>query len=525
MKLVPKYQFPVMIFSVLLIASCSKPQSTPDSPVLARVGDRLITAQSFTESYSFGPSILKSVSSAKESYLQAMINEEVLAQLPEVKALQSKTVVQKSMRLLQQELLVEKLFNVEVGEKVSVSDDEIREAVIKSAFENKVKYIYTDDVEEAQRFEKELSAGAGFDSLLAGKLGRLGMTLENGETDYIGYGELQEPFNDTIFNLGLNEVSPIITHGKGYYIIKKTDSRKMIISELDFAKYRHRYEQIIRYKKDRVQTGKFLAEFMDPKELVVDGKIFRTLVNTIYPITIQSQPDSGLTKTANGADVSPFTQISDRLSDYYNLPIVRFKEGNWTVRELLYHLSYRPLDLRSTSIVDFAGNLRSIIGLTVRDVFMEEEALKQKYDRDPQIRYELDRWERKYTSQVFIDSIRAQCIPDAAEVRSLFNNSAYGSNIDFNQVEVYLTNLISMKKTQGRLKELINTSGIEVTTYPENLKSVEVDEPRAGRLPDVKLYKLGLPYFREAFPTPDVLWSADELLGNIKPDFRLPNVE
>ena len=62
-----------------------------------------------------------------------------------------------------------------------------------------------------------------------------------------------------------------------------------------------------------------------------------------------------------------------------------------------------------------------------------------------------------------------------------------------------------------------------MTLYPENIESVEVDEPRAGRLPEVKLYKLGLPYFREAFPTPDILWSADEMLGNINRDFSSPN--
>ncbi|MCK4641496.1 MAG: hypothetical protein KAU06_09160, partial [Candidatus Marinimicrobia bacterium] len=456
-------------------------------------------------------------------YLQAMINEEILAQLPEVKTLNTKTIVRKPMRLLQQELLVEKLFNVEVSEKVTVSEDEIRDAINKSSFENKVKYIYTDDSKEALVFKKALKEGTNYDSLLAGKLGRLGLNPEYGETDYIAYGELHEPFNETIFSLGLNEVSPMIAHGKGYYIIKKIDSRRTIISEMDYAKYRHRYDQIIRYKKDRIQTGKFLTEFMDPKELVVDGKIFRELANTIYPITTQSQVDSGLTQTPNGSDVSPFRQISDRLSDYYDVPIVRFRGGNWTVRELLYHLSYRPLDLRSTSTEDFAGKLRKIIGLTVRDVFMEEEALRRDYDRDPQIRYELDRWERKYSTRVFMDSIKSQCVPDPAEVESLFNNSAYAPNINLNQVEVYLTNLLIMKKTQDQLMELIKASGIEVTLYPENIESVEVDEPRAGRLPDVKLYKLGLPYFREAFPTPDVLWSADEVLGNISPNFSLQN--
>jgi len=167
--------------------------------------------------------------------------------------------------------------------------------------------------------------------------------------------------------------------------------------------------------------------------------------------------------------------------------------------------------------------LRKIIGLTARDVFMEEEALRRDYDRDPQIRYELDRWECKYSTQVFMDSLKSQCVPDSAEVESLFNNFVYAPNVNFNQVKVYLTNLLTMKKTQDQLKKLIKASGIEVTLYPENIESVKVDEPRAGRLPDVKLYKLGLPYFREAFPAPDILWSADEMPGNINRDFSSPN--
>jgi len=515
MKIKSQFLISLALFLVLLSAGCSKRNLQPQSPVLARVGDQLITARSFTESYSFGPSMLKSVSGAKESYLEAMINEEILAQLPEVQALRSKRVVQKSMRLLQQELLVEKLFNVEVGEKITVTEDEIREAIIKSAVENKVKYIYTDDYAEAQRFADELNHGADFDSLLAGKLGRLGLTLENGETDYIGYGELHEPFSEVIFDLGLNEISPVIAYDNGYYIIKKTDSRRMIISEMDFAKYRHRYEQIIRYKKDRIRTGEFLNEFMGPKDLVVDGKIFRDLVNAIYPIVSQVPTDSGLARTPAGPDVSPFQQISDRLSDYYDEPIVRFKGGNWTVRELLYHLSYRPLDLRSVNIDDFAGKMRNIIGLMARDVFMEEEALRRGYDRDPKIRYELNRWERKYIAQVFIDSVKSQCVPAPAEVESLFAKANYAPDVQFNQVETYLKNMLTMKKAAGRLKELIRASSIKVEKYPENLKAVVVDEPRSGRLPDVKLYKLGLPYFREAFPTPDVLWGADEILDKI----------
>ena len=83
------------------------------------------------------------------------------------------------------------------------------------------------------------------------------------------------------------------------------------------------------------------------------------------------------------------------------------------------------------------------------------------------------------------------------------------------QEKNYLKNMLTMKKAAGRLKELIRASGIRVEKYPENLKAVVVDEPRSGRLPDVKLYKLGLPYFREAFPTPDVLWGADEILDKI----------
>ncbi len=508
------FRFTPIIF-LLIASSCNRRQHRDDSPVLARVGDVVITEKSFIESYSFGPSFLKSVDDAKESYLRAMINEAVLAQLPQVQEKKSGEYVQKSMRLLKQELLVEKMFNVEVGGKVSVSEEEIREAIARSAVENKVKYLYTDDLNEARRFKAELDSGADFDSLLENKLGRLGIAVENGETDFIGYGELQEPFNETIYSLESSEISPIISHGKGYYIIKKVDSRRRILAESDFARYRHRYEQVIRYKKDLRQTGRFLKEFMDPKEVVVDGKIFNILAKTFYSLISAAVQDSGLQQTPAPIEPLSFRQISDQLADYYNEPAVCFKDGHWTVRELLYHLSYRPLDLRAGDFTEMAGKLRTIIGRTIRDVCLEEEALKRHYDRDPEIRYQLDRWERKYTTQVFIDSVKNVCHPEHSAVELLYEKTAYAQNVEFDQVASHLTGLLTMKMTQDRLMELTESSGIELTLYPENLNNVSVDEPRAGRLPDVKLYKLGLTYLREAFPTPDPLWGAEEALERL----------
>ncbi|HDP68214.1 MAG TPA: hypothetical protein ENN20_06905 [Candidatus Marinimicrobia bacterium] len=505
----------ITIFILLVAVSCSRRQYHDNTPVLAKVGDVIITEKSFIESYSFGPSFLKSVDGAKESYLQAMVNEAILAQLPQVQEKKSGEYVQKSMRLLKQELLVEKMFNVEVGEKISVSEEEIREAIAKSAIENKVKYLYTADFDEAQRLKAELDCGADFDSLLENKLGRLGIAVENGETDFIGYGELQEPFNETIFNLKPSEISPIISHGKGYFIIKKVGSRRRILAESDFTKYRHRYEQVIRYKKDRLQTGRFLKDFMDPKEVVVDGKIFNVLARTFHSLIKAAVQDSGLQQTPASPEPLSFRQVSEQLVDYYDEPAVRFKDGHWTVRELLYHLSYRPLDLRAADFSELAGKLRTIIGRTIRDVCLEEEALKRNYDRDSEIRYQLDRWERKYTTQVLIDSVKNICQPEQSEVESLYGKTAYAQNVEFEQVESYLSGLLTMKKAQDRLMELAKNSGIEVILYPENLKNVQVDEPRAGRLPDVKVYKLGLPYLREAFPIPDVLWGAEEVLNRL----------
>ncbi|MGC9363704.1 MAG: peptidylprolyl isomerase [Fidelibacterota bacterium] len=508
------FRFAPIIF-LLIASSCSRRQYHDDTPVLAKVGDVVITEKSFIESYSFGPSFLKSVDGAKESYLQAMINEAVLAQLPQVQEKKSGEYVQKSMRLLKQELLVEKMFNVEVGGKVSVSEEEIREAIARSAIENRVKYLYTDDLNEARRFKAELDSGADFDSLLENKLGHLGIAVENGETDFIGYGELQEPFNETIYCLKPSEISPIISHGKGYFIIKKVASRRRILAESDFAQYRHRYEQVIRYKKDRRQTGRFLKEFMDPKEVVVDGKIFNVLARTFHSLIHTAIQDSGFQQTPSLPEPLSFRQISEQLADYYDEPAVRFKDGHWTVRELLYHLSYRPLDLRAAEFTELAGKLRTIIGRTIRDVCLEEEALKRNYDRDPEIRYQLDRWERKHTTQVFIDSVKNICQPELSNVESLYEKTAYAQNVEFDQVVSHLTGLLTMKMTQDRLMELAESSEIEVILHPEHLNAVRVDEPRAGRLPDVKLYKLGLPYLREAFPTPDPLWGAEEILERL----------
>ena len=96
-----------------------------DSLILATIGEEHITVDQFINNYSFGSSKLKPKNNTKLFYLKAMINEMVLAQ--ELSKYKQHIIKDDDPRLdlLEQELLVENIFEIEVDNKISVTNPAI----------------------------------------------------------------------------------------------------------------------------------------------------------------------------------------------------------------------------------------------------------------------------------------------------------------------------------------------------------------------------------------------------------------
>ncbi len=510
------YTFISSIFSFLSFNyfNCSKTQNDSQEPV-AKIGDKIITADEFLKSYSFGPSVLKNTEDPKLQFLEAMINEELLFAKLENENIPLSQNLKREMRLLEQELIVEEVFKDQVNKNIKVSEDEIYSAISKSSHKVKVKYFYTSSLEDAEEKLRELNRGVSFDSLVASRLFNIGLSAEHGETDFIDYGELQEPFNEIIFTLKPGEISDIIATNKGYYILKNSDVRREILSSTDYSKYYKRYKKILENKKGMELAREFVKDFMDSKNIVVKGPSFSILVNSFYPVYKTSQNDVVLKQLPHRISDIEINSISRNISEYCDETLVEFAGGNWKISDFLDQLSYRPVYFDTHNMDSFAESVKKSLAIILRDYFIEKDGRNRNVHKRQEFIAELRRWKKKYTVEEHIQAIRSGIKVETEEVINYYHDHI-PQNIPCVQIESRLRDLLIAKKILEILREnLIEIkSTVSVEIDHNNLDGIVVDEPRVGKLPDIKLFKLGIPYFREAIPTVSPIWAAESLVSN-----------
>jgi len=190
----------IPLAAVLLVTTCSNHDRQFADTVLAAVGDQTISAADFKTAYQAGPALLKDVRRPRQSFLQAMINEQLLAtMLAKDSSYSQRPAIMKAGRLLEQELLVERLFKTEVHNKVQVSEQAIQDAILHSGRSIRVRYLVSPSRDVAAYCLQQLDAGLAFDSLTEYIPDSLLQAVYLDSTDYLAYGELDAAVNDILF--------------------------------------------------------------------------------------------------------------------------------------------------------------------------------------------------------------------------------------------------------------------------------------------------------------------------------------
>jgi len=492
-----------MILTVLFMG-CSAPETQKsETPVLAKIGDKIITADDFIVSYETGWSILKDVNRAKESYLEAMINERLLSLDTTVSQSVNRESINTQMRLLRQELMVEQLLQQEVYEKITVSDEEIKKAISRNSVKIQTDFLYFNIRELADSARILLDSGVNFQSLADEWSGIPGVLIEYASTGFNEYDDLPAELNHRLFSLQKGEISPVIAYNNGYFIFRIADMRRSVIGPEEYQDRFHHYHTKVLMRKKLENGKKYIKEFMDAKAVVVDGKMFNMLVNNIYPLF----ENSNLEETARiEPDSDIYTQINHSIQNEVEQVMVKFSDGAWTVNDLLYHLSYRPVQTDFENINAFARYLREIIGVTIRDVMLEKEALSRGYLKKPEVIAEMENWRTNFLVQNYITNLQTEVTVDESEIEDYYQSlhTTVPKDKILETIESGARqrkiNQILTQKTDSLKKE------IPVTIDREMLEKIEVIEPTKGRLPNMKIYKPGLTYFRTIAPVPNAVW-------------------
>jgi len=387
-----------LAFIFHLSTGCNEKQIVAEPDFVAQVGERTITAREFQLNYEFGFSSLKKMPDRKLSYLESMINELLLSMEGYRLGLDKTERVQNLEAGLLQELLFEELLRTQVSETITVSDEEIRDAITRSKVRWKFRYWAEADLAAADRVY-EMMQEQGYANVVAERLTQEEVRRDSKdfETDYLTWLETPPELLDAIKDLQIGEMSRPIELNHIYFLIQMIDIRREALAEYDYQSTFERYEQILFQRKLKGETARYVAEFMTAKNVVVKGEAFQTLAEAL--VEWQQQNDNTRTLSEAIEEAGETEPALQKLNRHSGKILITFAGGRWSLKDFIGRIDPDRLKIEPAAKQQFRAHLKREIGLTVRNDLMAKEAISKGLHESEAVRNQLRAWRDKWVYQ------------------------------------------------------------------------------------------------------------------------------
>lgn len=129
------------------------------------------------------------------------------------------------------ELLLQKLIEADVNPRIKISEDEVEDYFnehrgdYKTDLRARVYQIVVSNTEAAEKAVVRLRAGEDF-STVAADVSISPEARRGGDLGFITRWMMPEPLDKTIFNLPVNQISPIVQSPYGYHVFKVTEIQR-----------------------------------------------------------------------------------------------------------------------------------------------------------------------------------------------------------------------------------------------------------------------------------------------------------
>ncbi|GAB4113755.1 MAG: peptidylprolyl isomerase [Candidatus Caldatribacteriota bacterium] len=249
----------------------------PPETVIATFGEQAITLGEFNELWSqileeYGPGL------DKYSVLNQLILEKLLITEAKNSGLEGDEKVQKQIKEITEQILVQALIQKEILEKVEVSEEEITQYYE----DNKENYIVKEQVhlynilidqeEKAKEIMERLKKGEDFEKI-AQENSLSPSASKGGDMGYVLKGNLLPEIDEVIFALEINEVSEIVKTEAGFHILKITDKKPERLKDLE--EVREEIFQSLLYTKQNEAFEKLTEELKSKANIVINEEAIK----------------------------------------------------------------------------------------------------------------------------------------------------------------------------------------------------------------------------------------------------------
>ena len=384
-----------------------------NQPYVARVGSKVISDSEFLERYEFTPGFKRHIKQMDDSnkleFLFTLIAEKLFALEAKNLKLDTTEVIKFSRRAFERMFVRDKLFQEEIRNKISVTDNELIEATIKNNSRLYVNFLFSQDKAEIDQLYNYLKEGISFDSILV----ESPEYEEQKEPIEVLFGQMEETIEDSLFRMKVSEFTKPILTPDGWYIFRLVNkSQNLFITDKDKENAKKTIARILENRKLIKRQKEFYAEYFRDKKVDVDAKLFEILAQKISSVFEYKR--NNFTYQPNQPtylDASDVIKIENEIgNEILTKPFVRFQDQPISLKEFIRLLAFDGFNSKEYKI----NYIRTALDFQTKRFIEQElfyrEGLKRGYHKLPDIQNEIERWTDNYLFQMLqnqiIDSIQ-----------------------------------------------------------------------------------------------------------------------
>ena len=485
---------PIMIFIIgFFLFSCTDKIS--DDEIVAKVGDRIITASDFKISFEFSFAPFRLGENPRETYLDYMIKELLIANEGFTLGFNNdRYVTSRATNRLNNNLL-QSFYAKYVHSRVHVPDEAIEEATKKATIKFRMIIWPLSTIDKADAAYAEASE-TDLEDYVAKQIAKMEMpnvTNKTFETDWFDYLDLRPELLTEIQNLEMGKPSEPIPYKDGYalYQVISINREPIKLEELKYGQRRKRIKaRLFNIEADKI-VHKVMDSLLTPLDVKAKSKIVDLMVMPLYNWVRAGIPETGtIVENLNAASDTSKSYILE-LKKLLPETLYTTVDGSYSVEDYFNYMNYhRKIINLSTNPVNLKIRLLTEIGTMIKNNAFIDVAIEEDYKDSVRIVNDMQLWEQKWTYEVF----REELVKDIT--------------VSDEEMEIYF---------KDRWREL-PISQIDTTRfykYKNDVYNAILFEKHSLAL-DLEIEKL-----RKKYP----VWINEELLGSLELDDSQKSIE
>ena len=389
-------------FTAALILNCRLLFGQNDESAVAQIGNEKITAKEFKLRYELSPYIPSNRNidpdSIKYDFLYSLIAEKLWAKNAEDLGFTNTEKFNSIFEPLEEMFVRDALFKIEVEDKVFLSANDINSAIIKSQSKLSTQIISSKDSTSMWDFYKKLNQNINYDSLL--------LTLPNFTNNLvdIALGTLKdEEIEDSLYTLPIDGFTSPIRSEVGWVIFV---IKNKVFTPIDLGDQQtiDNMKKVIRNKRIEKRYEGYLNELLSGITINIEPKSFKSIYLTIRDV-LKNKSNSFNTSSYFELSELDFNKINSLLGpEKLNSSLFSLSNKEVNVKNFLNNLSFNGFHVTQLDSLIILQKLSQKVKRFIEEQMSTEEAYRQGFQFNPQVRNDLKIWQENYLAQLYFNN-------------------------------------------------------------------------------------------------------------------------